>query len=134
MRSQRERSPSFFLNKILLLFGMLVLGCVTVAQVGCSDTTDESIEAHRRFTGIVTNLETRTLLEFESITVASEAGAVLDFDAGGRRFEEFTPAHVREHMVLGDLVEVTYRLSGDTLLIISLRDASDGSPAPSGSP
>ena len=116
------------------MFGLLALAHVTVVVGGCENTSERSEEAHPSFTGTVTNVESRSLLEFESITIASESGVVLDFHAGGRRFEEFTPAHVREHMVLGDPVEVTYRESGDTLLIVSLRDASDESPAPSGSP
>ena len=107
---------------------------VSVALGGCDDVPEGATEAHSSFTGTVTGVKIRSLLEFESITVASESGAALDFHTGGRRFDEFTPSHIREHMILGDPVEVTYRRSGDMLLIISLRDASDEMPAPSGSP
>ena len=134
MRSQRERSARFLLNKPLALFEIVALASILVALGGCDDGSEGATEAHLSFTGLVTSVETRSLLEFESITVASESGVVLDFHAGGRRFEEFTPAHVREHMVLGDPVEVTYQKSGDMLLIVSLRDASAELPAPSGSP
>ena len=112
----------------------LVLACALSALGGCGGASEESAESHRSFTGMVTSVEARSLLEFESITVADESGVVLDFHAGGRRFGEFTPTHVREHMLLGDPVEVTYRKSGDVLLIVSLQDASDEWPAPSGSP
>ena len=112
----------------------LVLTCALLALEGCGGASEESAESHRSFTGMVTSVEARSLLEFESITVADESGVVLDFHAGGRRFGEFTPAHVREHMLLGDPVEVTYRQSGDVLLIVSLQDASDEWPATSESP
>ena len=112
----------------------LVLTCALLALEGCGGASEESAESHRSFTGMVTSVEARSLLEFESITVAGESGVVLDFHAGGRQFGEFTPAHVREHMLLGDPVEVTYRQSGDVLLIVSLQDASDEWPATSESP
>ena len=50
-------------------------------------------------------------------------GASLVFHAGGRRFEEFTPSHVREHMLQGLGVIVTYRKSDDdALYIVGIRD------------
>ncbi len=91
-------------------------------------------EDYPRFTGTVHNYEAKSLLELESITIADRSGERREFFADGLRLEEFTPAHVREHMVLGDPVEVTYRESGDRLLIVSLRDAFDETPGPSGSP
>ncbi len=116
------------------MFGIVAITLAAVALGGCSETSESSVEGYRSFNGTVMSFEAESLLELESITVANAAGVVLDFHAGGRRFEEFTPAHVREHMLLGDPVEVTYRQSGDVLIIVSLQDASDGSFAPSGSP
>ena len=86
------------------------------------------------FTGLVTAVESRSLLAFESIDVADQSGSVTKFNSGGQRFEEFTPSHVREHMLAGDLVEVTYRKSGDDLIIVSLRDVPSWPPVPSVSP
>lgn len=134
MRSQRETSTSFLLNKILVLFGILGMALVSAGLGGCDGAADGQVEASLSFTGTVMEFRAGSLLEFESITVANESGVVLDFHSGGKRFEEFTPAHVREHMLLGDPVEVTYRESGERLLIVSLRDANDEPPGPSGSP
>ena len=100
----------------------------------CDGVSEETAEGRHSFSGTVTNFSAKSLLELESVTVASETGVVLDFHAGGRRYEEFTPSHVREHMVLGHPVEVIYQRSGDMLLMVSLRDVHDGTPAPSGSP
>ena len=105
-----------------------------VVLVGCDRTTGGTTTSHSSFMGTVASFQAKTLLELESITIANESGVVLQFHAAGRRFEEFTPAHIREHMVLGDPVEVTYRQSEDRLLMVSLRDAFDESPETSGSP
>ena len=85
MRSQRERSPSFFLNKTLPVSCTLVLVCALLALGGCDGASEEPAESHRSFTGMVTSFEARSILEFESITVADESGVVLDFHAGGRQ-------------------------------------------------
>ena len=116
------------------MFVILAMTLIAIVLGGCDKAPADPVEGHRSFTGTVMSFKAESLLEFESITVADESGVVLDFHSGGRRFEEFTPAHVREHMVLGDPVEVTYRESGGVLLIVSLRDAYDEPPAPSGSP
>ncbi len=134
MRSQRERSTCFVLNKTLVSFGIWPLAIVAVALGGCDRTSEGTGDRQSSFTGTVTSFEAESLLELESVTVANESGTVLTFHADGRRFEEFTPAHVREHMVLGDPVEVTYRQSGERLLIVSLRDAYAEPPGTSGSP
>ena len=55
----------------------------------------------------------RTLLDLESIEVTDDDGKSLEFHAAGRRFVEFTPSHVREHMLQGLGVIVTYRESDD---------------------
>lgn len=110
------------------------MASIVVVLGGCEKASGGPVESHRSFIGTVMSFEAESLLEFESITVANDSGVVLDFHSGGRRFEEFTPAHVREHMVLGDPVEVTYRKSGDVLLIVSLQDAYDEPPEPSVSP
>ena len=134
MRSQRERSTCFVLNKTLFSFGIWPLAVAVVALGGCDRTPEGFTDVHSRFTGTVKNFEAKSLLELKSITVVTESGEILEFFTDGRRFEEFTPAHIREHMVLGDPVEVTYRESGGRLLIVSLRDAFDEPPGTPGSP
>ena len=75
------------------------------------------------FEELITSVEARTLLDIESIEVTDDEGKSLEFHAGGRRFMEFTPSHVREHMIQGLGVIVTYRESDDgALYIVSVRD------------
>ena len=87
-----------------------------------------------RFAGLVTDVAARTLLEFETIEVTDANGRAMVFHANGGAFDEFTPSHIREHMLLGEPVEVGYRAEGGRLIIVSLRDSADARLAPSDSP
>ncbi len=84
---------------------------------------DEPKLSERVFEGLITGFEASTLLDIESIEVTDRAGTVLEFHAGGRRFAEFTPSHVREHMLQGLGVIVSYRESDGTLYIVAIRDS-----------
>ena len=116
----------------LLSVDVAISAFVIVALVGCDGTPDNPEAVHLTFTGLVTSVDSRSLLELESIVVADQSGRVLQFHANGNRFEAFTPSHVREHMLIGDPLVVTYTRSGDRLLIVSLEDAFAGPPEPSG--
>ena len=55
--------------------------------------------------------------------VTDDEGVSLEFHAAGRRFTDFTPSHVREHMLQGLGVIVTYHRADDgTLYIVTIRD------------
>ena len=89
----------------------------------CGGGGDGSGTSEAVFEGLITSVEARTLLDLESIEVTDDAGTSLVFHARGRRFVEFTPSHVREHMLQGLGVIVTYRASDDgTLYIVTIRD------------
>ena len=89
----------------------------------CGGDGDETGVAESVFEGLITNVEARTLLDLESIEVTDAAGKSLEFHAGRQRFVEFTPSHVREHMLQGLGVIVTYRKSKDGILyIVEIRD------------
>ena len=85
------------------------------------------------FIGYVTDVRARSLVELESIRVTNAAGDSLLFRAPeGARFPDFAPSHIREHMLLGEPVRVTYRESPDgTPLILDLADYPSETPAPS---
>ena len=58
---------------------------------------------------------------FELLTTA---GDIVTFDTSELRFRpEFPAAHLSEHQVLGDPIEVTYRTEGDRLVVTQLDDA-----------
>ena len=107
-----KQTPKWSVIAIAFVFGTYCDG-----DAGGTDTSEEVFE------GLITSVEVRTLLDIESIEVTDDTGASLVFHAGGRRFEEFTPSHVREHMLQGLGVIVTYRKSDDdALYIVGIRD------------
>lgn len=110
----------FFLKQVLKSFVIVV---ALVFGASCGSDRDRPEFSEWVFEGLVTGVEARTLLDLESIEVTDETGRSLKFHAGGQRFTEFTPSHVREHMLQGLGVIVTYRQADDgTLYIVGIRD------------
>ena len=107
-----KQRPKLSVIAVMLAFG---LNC------GGDDGGFRTSEAV--FEGLITDVEARTLLDLESIEVTDDDGNSLEFHAAGQRFMEFTPSHVREHMLQGLGVIVTYRKSDDgALYIVGIRD------------
>ena len=108
---------------------LLVLTIATAAV--CADDSDAQ-RPPSVFSGLIVDLVPNWLLEFESIKVVDEAGTVMEFHSGGRRFSHFTPSHIREHMVLGQGVVVSYREDGGVFHIVEITDAPAAeTPGPS---
>ncbi len=110
----------FFLKQVLKLFAIAV---ALVFGSYCGGDGGGTKDSEAVFEGLITGVEVRTLLDLESIEVTDDEGVSLEFQADGRRFMDFTPSHVREHMLQGLGVIVTYRRSDDgTLYIVTIRD------------
>ena len=109
---------------------LLVLTIATAAD--CEDDSDDQPTSPSVFSGFIMEFTPRSLLEFESIKVVDELGAVIEFHSGGRRFSHFTPSHIREHMVLGHGVVVSYREDGGVFHIVEITDSPAAeTPGPS---
>ena len=105
---------------------------MTIAAAACADDSDEQTPQLSVFSGLILEFVPRSLLEFESIKVVDEAGTVMEFHSGGRRFSHFTPSHLREHMVLGHSVVVSYREDDGVFHIVEITDAPAAeTPGPS---
>ena len=72
--------------------------------------------------GLVRGLESTSPLELTSLTVVDESGLTWTFEARGRRFPALTPSHLREHMVLGQAVTVTFSRDEEGLVLEGLED------------
>ncbi len=109
---------------------MLLLWTALVSA-SCDDRAGQPETPPNRVSGLITDVVAKSLIEFESITVTADTGEILELNSGDRRFEHFTPSHVREHMLLGLAIAVTYRERDGELVIESLTDAPiAGTPAP----
>ena len=63
-----------------------------------------------------------SLLEIESLTIRDESGEAYTLEVRGLPLGEFTPSHLREHMVSGAVVEVTYRDDHGRLVLDAITD------------
>jgi hypothetical protein len=78
--------------------------------------------------GVLLDVESPGIQKVDSFTLRTDAGNELhfqtapDFNQGVSHL--MTPGHMRQHMALGDPVEVTYRDQNGTLVALSAADVS----------
>lgn len=89
----------------------------------CGDrTAQEPRDATESVRGLVLEVKAESLLAFESLTVRDEEGREWTFEAKGKRFAGFTPAHLRDHMLSGLSVEVAFHREGEALVVDDISD------------
>jgi hypothetical protein len=71
--------------------------------------------------GLITNVQARSIVETEAITLRTEGGQELVLRVD--RAVDVTPGHLREHMTLAEPVLVTYEQTPDGLLATRIDDA-----------
>ena len=103
--------------------GLLVLAALAALVSGCggADGTSSSGEG-RTVRGWITDVRSTSILEVESITVETETGESYVLEAGGRILSGFTPSHLREHMLQGTLVTITFHQEGERMALDDVRD------------
>jgi hypothetical protein len=95
--------------------GLVILA--GVGLVGCEAALAQEV-------GIVYSVDSPALGRVDSFQLLTKDGDVLTFDTSQLRFQpEFPAAHLSEHQVAGEPIEVTYRTEGDRLVVTKLDDA-----------
>ena len=79
----------------------------------------QAIESVR---GPVQDVQARSLLEIESLTVRDDAGRGWKVEGRGKSVEGFTPSHLGEHMVLRQPVTVDFYRDGEALVLVDITD------------
>ena len=106
------------------LLGFLAV-LLTAADCG-GDGKDETGEAAQQVRGVVTDVQARSLLELGSLRVVDEQSTVWDFRSGSQGVKgsghDYTPSHLRQHMVQGVPIIVTYMEKGGVLTIVSISE------------
>ena len=72
--------------------------------------------------GLVVQVEARSLLELEFLTVEDANGTRWTFVARGQIPSDLTPSHLRDHMLQGLPVTVTFYRENGTLVLRDLAD------------
>ena len=121
--SELERSESMRVPVVALLGFFAVI--VTAADCG-GDGKGETEEATLQVRGVVTDVQARSLLELESLRVVDEQNTVWDFQPGPEGVtgsgHDYTPSHLRQHMVQGVPIIVTYTERDGVLTIVSISE------------
>ena len=71
--------------------------------------------------GQIVDVRSRGVLDLESVDLVDEAGARWTFEGSGV-LGHFTPSHLRQHMVSGEMVEVAFLREEGRLIVVGLRD------------
>ena len=102
----------------------MVLVLLISAALNCGDGSSrgDPTEDYESVRGLVLDLGAKSLLELESLTIEDESGTRWTFAARGKRLAEFTPSHVREHMVQGLQVTVIFHRQDGELIIDNITD------------
>ena len=101
-----------FLIAAVMAMAIVLSGC------GGGATGTQAVQQVVR--GEIMDVKARDLLRIESLTVRGPDGRTWVFESRGPL--EFTPSHVREHMVLGHQVEVTFHEEDGVLVADRLAD------------
>ena len=96
-------------------FVLLLVGVVVLLTTACGDSVFE-------MRGLITDVQAGSLTEAESFTVQEDGtGRLWTFTTEG--FIGFTPSHMREHMLAGQVVAVRYRDEDGRLVAVLISDA-----------
>ena len=95
----------------------LAAAALAVASIAaCQPTLEQQV-------GIVYSVDSPALGQVDGFELLGRTADILTFDTTELRFRpEFPAAHLSEHQVLSDPIEVTYRTEGDRLVVTQLDD------------
>lgn len=105
--------------KLKLVLGVIVI--IALIAGACTDVaSNNDTNGLQTVRGLVIMVEARAITEIELLRVLDKEGVTWDFTT--MRPLNFTPSHLREHMVQGNPVTVSFREVDDLLLAERLED------------
>ena len=87
----------------ILVIALLIFTSCTQSD----DTQNEKI-----IEGYVTNVSAANLLNVDWFEIETKSGKVMRFEVTGS-LGSFTPSHMRQHMLIGDPISITYYEKGE---------------------
>ena len=109
---------------VAALLGFLA---VLLIAADCGDGgRGETQELTLQVRGVVTEVEARSLLELELLRVTDQENTVWEFRPGPEEVtgtgHDYTPSHLRQHMVQGVPIIVTYTEEDGLLTIVGISE------------
>ena len=93
----------------------LVIAAVVLFRIfGTGEDSSETVH------GVVTGVENRSISQVDFFSLLDAEGETWSFIAEWPL--EFTPSHLREHMLTGEEVRVRFRRVGEVLIAVSVAD------------
>ena len=102
------------------LFFILVILFSSVSFFNCNDSFMDSTEEYQ-IIGRIISVESYNLNIAHKITLQSENDLIEEYFIQGY-LKEFTPSHLREHMLTGEQVEIGYSILENKNIIIHIED------------
>ena len=97
------------------------MGTAVGLAASCSNGPDPA-PSQTPVTGLIQQVEPRSLLQIGSLTVVDSSGKEWVFEGGQRAPAGFSPSHLRDHMLSGLTVTVTYHREDGSLVIDDITD------------
>ncbi len=107
--------PDHSVLRILTAGVLSILALAALILAACG--ADDSLEIVH---GRVVDVQTGSIMEVDSFALVDGEGEEWSFVVEGPL--EFTPSHMREHMLTGDEVLVSYRRAGGLMIAVSVAD------------
>ncbi len=108
-----KASPIFSIVFLARIAAFAAVLATLLLLAGCSD-------AQKTVRGHILDVQASSLTDVASLTLLDAEGKVWRFEAQGNL--GFTPSHIREHMMQGEEMTVTYREKGDDLVALRVAD------------
>ena len=96
-----------------------IFAAVLLAGILACSGADEATDIPS-VSGVVLNVTARSLTQIDVLTVRDKSGVTWDFQGGA--YKGYSPSHLREHMLQGLRVTVSYREENGVLVIDEVAD------------
>lgn len=117
---------SLFVILSAMIASGLIVGACGNGSAGGSEPGASDVET---VSGIIRDVQAASFLELDSLTVEDGSGVVWVLEGRGIALPGFNPSHLRDHMVMGLTVRVSYVEIDGSLLIVAIEDASSSGAA-----
>ena len=107
---------------LAVALSVAALGLIACGGDSGGDTSTQAGQEVETVRGLILEVNSRSLLGLEALRLQDEDGTIWLFEGGGRTLPAFTPSHIREHMVTGQRISVTFERDGAALSIVDVAD------------
>jgi hypothetical protein len=107
-----------------LIVAMTTLLATWVVACGSEEQPGTPSAEQSRVTGVVLDFAAGSLTQIETLSVQEDTGTKWNFEA--EDYRGWLPSHVRDHMVQGAPIIVTYHEEAGVLFVDEIEDARSG--------